>query len=93
MRAVSACPKRCKLAHAHRREHSWCYDRLKLAQLLGQLIGVSLTWKKEVASDIGGPSSFSQCVEKTKSEIACSPTASSMPPCTRVTESFCGAIS
>jgi hypothetical protein len=32
-------------------------------------------------------------VEKTKSEIACSPIASSMPPCTRVTESFCGAIS
>ena len=36
-------------------------------------------WKNDVASDIGGPSSFSQCVLKTKSEIWWSLTASSMP--------------
>ena len=34
-------PKRCKLAHAFRREYS--DNRLKLARLLGQL-GVFLTW-------------------------------------------------
>ena len=34
-------PKRSKFAHAVRWEY--CYERLKLAQLLGQL-GVFLTW-------------------------------------------------
>jgi hypothetical protein len=46
-RKVLGWPKRCRLAHGFRREHS-C-KRLKLAQLLGQL-GVFLTWSCQSSS-------------------------------------------